>query len=184
MVRDFMEGQAPEAWQQYKRLLVDNALAKAQTLPTSAGANTVPFNASQFVRALGGDKPDKIKQLQAVFSSREFSQIDDAFQVARRLGDKFGANFSGTGPYMEVQSFLDSIKSRSASAIASASGKPLGLRKIANVMLNADGRAALIQLSKVPPKSRQAASLVGFLAALASGQESGKPNGQQDERQQ
>ena len=180
MVRDFMENESPEAWQQYKRLLVDNALSSARTLPTSAGANTVPFNASQFVRTLGGDKPDKIKQLQAVFSADEFSQIDDAFSAARRLGDRFGYNGSGTGPYMEVQSFLQSIKDRSFAAVASTGGEALGLRKVANVMLNADGRRALIQLSKLPPQSRQAASLMGLLASLAAGQNTANPDDQQN----
>jgi len=175
MVRNFMERNAPEAWQQYKRLIVERSLESAQTLPTSAGANTVPFNAALFMRAMGGDKPDKVKKLQAIFSADEFTEIDKAFQVARRLGDRFGYNGSNTGPWMEVQSLLDSIKKRSMQAVASSGGEIFGLRKIANVMLNADGRRALVQLSQAPPKSRQAASAVAFLASLIAGQNSPQP---------
>lgn len=179
MVRNFMEKQAPEAWQQYKRLMIEKAVDAARTLPTSAGANTVPFNASQFVRTLGGDKPDKIKQLQAVFGASEMRELDDAFRVARRLGDNFGRNNSGTGPYNEAMSFFESLKSRSVQAIASTGGEAMGLRKIANVMLHAEGRRALIQLSKLPPTSRQAASLIGLIGSLAAGKGSQRGNDQQ-----
>lgn len=176
MVRQYMENANPEAWQSYKRLLVQNALDAAQTLPASHGARTVPFSAATFLRTLGGDKPAKVRQLHEVFSAEEMAEIDDAFEVARRMGDSFGRNHSGTGPYNEVQSFLQSIRQRSVEAVASTGGEILGLRKIANVMLNADGRRALIELSKLPPESRQAASLAGFLAGVIAGQQPVEPD--------
>lgn len=175
-VRRYMEGVDPDSWQQYKRLLIQDALDKAQTLPVNAGSAQVPFSAATFLRSLGGDTPSKLVRLQATFGPEEMSQIEDAFAVARRLGDRFGSNPSGTGPYNEVQSFLASIKSRSAQAVASSAGEAMGLRKIANVMLNADGRRALIQLSKLPPESRQAAALVGTLAGLMAGKQAVEPN--------
>jgi hypothetical protein len=181
MVRDFMKQNAPDAWQQYKRLLIEKAMDSARTLPTSAGANVVPFNASRFVRELGGDNPAKIKQLNAIFDAAELRELDDAFAVARRLGDRFGYNGSGTGPYQEAAKFFDAIKGRAYQAVASTGGEALGLRRIASVMLNADGRRALIQLAKLPPQSRQAASLLGFLASLGTVQQTIKPD--KDNRQ-
>lgn len=180
MVRQYMEGSDAPAWQQYKRLLVQNALDAAQTRPVSAGTQQVPFNAASFIRALGGDKPAKMAQLREIFSPEEMGEINDAFAVAQRLGDRFGANPSGTGPYNEVQSFLQSIKQRSVEALASTGGEALGLRKIANVMLNADGRRALVQLSRLPPQSKQAASLLAYLSALAAGQGSVQPDQARD----
>lgn len=176
MVRQYMEGASPEAWQSYKRLLVQNALDAAQTLPASHGARSLPFSAGTFLRTLGGDKPAKVRQLHEVFSAEEMAEIDDAFDVARRMGDSFGRNNSGTGPYNEVQSFLQSIRQRSVEAVASTGGEILGLRKIANVMLNSDGRRALIELSRLPPESRQAASLAGFLAGVMAGKQPVQPN--------
>jgi hypothetical protein len=176
MVRDFMKQNAPEAWQQYKRLMIEKAMDSARTLPTSAGANVVPFNAARFVRELGGDNPAKIKQLNAIFDASELKELDDAFAVARRLGDRFGYNGSGTGPYQEASKFFEAIKGRAYQAVASSGGEALGLRRIANVMLNADGRRALIQLSKLPPQSRQAASLTGFLGSLWAGQQAIQPD--------
>lgn len=176
MVRQYMEGADPQAWQQYKRLLVQDALDAAQTRPVSAGTRQVPFNAASFLRALGGDKPARMAQLREIFSPEEMGEINDAFEVALRLGDRFGANPSGTGPYNEVQSFLQSIKQRSVEAIASTGGEALGLRKIANVMLDADGRRALVALSHLPPQSKQAASLLAYLSALAAGQRAVEPN--------
>lgn len=176
MVRQYMEGADPEAWQQYKRLLVQNALDAAQTLPASAGSRQAVFNAGTFLRSLGGDKPARMAQLRELYSAEEMSQIDDAFKVARRLGDRFGSNPSGTGPYMEVQNFLQSVKQRSVEALASTGGEALGLRKIANVMLNSDGRRALIELSRLPQGSRQAASLAGFLAGVIAGKQAVYPD--------
>lgn len=171
-VRHFMERQEPEVWQQYKRLLVDDALAAAESAPTSAGANHVPFNASGFMRALGGDKPDKVEQLRAIFNPSEMEEVMDAMQAARRLGDKFGTNFSGTGPYNEVmqatRGFVDSIKGASITGLAGAASPLIGLNGVARMMLNSDGRRALIELSKLPPGSKRANDLAAYLASVAA----------------
>lgn len=172
MVRDFMEKNAPDTWQQYKRMLVDDALSAAETAPTSAGANHVPFNASGFMRALGGDKPEKVEQLRAIFNPSEMSEVMDAMQAARRLGDKFGANFSGTGPFNEVsqmsRSFVDSLKNMSVSGIAGAASPIIGLQGVARMMLNSDGRKGLIELAKLPPGSKKANDLAAYLASVAA----------------
>lgn len=181
-VRGYMETQAPETWQQYKRLLIERALESARTLPTSSGANTVEFNAALFMRSLGGDKPDKVKKLQALFTADEFNQIDDAIKIARRLGDRTGYNGSGTGPYNEAVKLFESLKQRSAQAIASSVGEGMGLHRVANVMLNADGRRAVMTLARLPPRSQQAASLLGYLSALAAGQQVSYPSNEQRSR--
>lgn len=177
-VRRYMENADPDTWQQYKRMLVQDALDKAQTLPTSAGPQTL-FSPAAFLRALGGDSPAKIARLRETFGTDEMAQINDAFAVARRLGDRFGSNPSGTGAYNEVQTFLQSFREHSAQAAASTAGEALGLRKVANVMLNADGRRALIELSRLPPQSRQAAALMGTLSAIMAGKQQGGPAEQQ-----
>lgn len=173
MVGSVMQRQAPDVWQDYKRLLVQNALDEAQAAPASMGANTLPLNAAKFVSAMGGGKPAKIEQLKALFTPKEYAQIDDAFSAMRRLGDKFGANFSGTAPANEV---LGIFRGGIHGAV-NATSQVVGMRKIANVMLNADGRRAVIELSQLPPQSRQAASLAGYITAMAN---SGA-NGQEDQ---
>lgn len=172
MVGNVMQRQAPDVWQDYKRLLVQNALDEAQAAPASMGANTLPLNAAKFVSALGGGKPAKIAQLRALFDPKEYAQIDDAFNAMRRLGDKFGANFSGTAPANEV---LGILRGGVRGAVNVAS-QTVGMRKIANVMLNADGRRALVELSRLPPQSRQAASLAGYIVSLANSGPDGQEN--------
>lgn len=157
-VRYFMERNEPEVWGQYKRMIVEDALASAQSAPASAGANHIPFNANGFVRALGGDKPDKIEKLQATFDPSEMAEIMDALQAARRMGDKFGANFSGTGPYNELvqasNGFVDAFKNASLRAAAGTAAPIAGFNKVARMMVNSDGRRALIELSRLPPGQR------------------------------
>nr|WP_313216081.1 hypothetical protein [Stenotrophomonas geniculata] len=171
-VRYFMERNEPEVWGQYKRMIVEDALASAQSAPASAGANHIPFNASGFVRALGGDKPDKIEKLQATFDPSEMAEIMDALQAARRMGDKFGANFSGTGPYNELvqasNGFVDAFKNASLRAAAGTAAPIAGFNKVARMMVNSDGRRALIELSRLPPGSRRANDLAAYLTATAT----------------
>lgn len=165
MVKDFMERNAPDAWQQYKRLLVEDALASAQSAPASAGAHTLPFNATGFIRALGGDKPDKVERLKQIYAPGEMDQLMDAMQAARRMGDKFGANFSGTGPYTEV---MQALKDFSVKGLSTTAATATGFNRIARMMANSDGRRALIELSKLPPGSKRANDLVTYLATVSA----------------
>lgn len=170
-VRHFMERQEPEVWQQYKRMLVDDALAEASSVPATGGAKVIPFNAGGFIRALGGDKPDKVEKLDAIFGPSERAEIMDALQAARRMADGFGKNHSGTGPYMEVmqasRGFVDAFKNASVQAAAGTAAPIVGLNNIAKMMVNSDGRRALIELSRLPPGSRKANDLAAYLTATA-----------------
>ncbi|KAK6697107.1 hypothetical protein SNK04_014372 [Fusarium graminearum] len=167
-----MEKNEPEVWGQYKRMIVEDALAVAETAPASAGANHIPFNAGGFIRALGGDKVDKIEKLKATFDPSEMAEIMDALQAARRMGDKFGANFSGTGPYNEVvqasNGFVDAFKNASLRAAAGTAAPIAGFNKVARMMVDSNGRRALIELSRLPPGSRKANDLAAYLAATAT----------------
>lgn len=171
-VRYFMEKNEPEVWGQYKRLIVEDALAAAQTAPASAGANHVPFNATGFVRAIGGDKPQKVERLQEVFAPGEMAEIRDAMEAARRMGDSFGRNFSGTGPYGEVvqasNGFVDAFKNASLRAAAGTAAPIAGFNNVARMMVDSKGRRALIELSRLPPGSKKANDLAAYLTATAS----------------
>jgi hypothetical protein len=175
MTRSFMQQNAPETWQGYKRLLVDEAIESASFLPASAGVKQVPLNAGQFVRALGGDKPERYAKLRAIFEPQEMREIDDALAAMRRMGDKFGTNFSGTDPRAEARSVLEAFKSGSGTAIASTAGELSGMQAVSRVMLNSDGRRAVIELSKLPPNARRVPALLGYAAAIGAGQQMAYP---------
>ena len=179
MMRNFMEANAPDTWQQHKRLIVEDALSKARTAPASAGANTLPLNAGAFIRALGGDKPEKLDQLRAIFKPEEMAEITDALQAARRLGDKFGANFSGTGVYNEV---MAAIRDTTVKGVASTAAAAAGLNKIAAAMLNADGRRALIAMEKLPPNSKRANDFAAMLVSIMGATSSARQPLPQDQR--
>lgn len=171
-VRYFMERNEPEVWGQYKRMIVEDALGAAQTAPASAGANHVPFNASGFIRSIGGDNPQKTERLQQIFNPGEMAEIRDAMEAARRMGDSFGRNFSGTGPYNEVMQasngFIDAFKNASLRAAAGTAAPIAGFNKVARMMVDSNGRKALIELSRLPPGSRKANDLAAYLAATAT----------------
>ncbi|VEE52102.1 hypothetical protein [Stenotrophomonas maltophilia] len=171
-VRYFMEKNEPEVWGQYKRMIVEDALGAAQTAPASVGANHVPFNAGGFIRAIGGDNPQKTGRLQQIFNPNEMAEIRDAMEAARRMGDSFGKNFSGTGPYNEVMQasngFIDAFKNASVRAAAGTAAPIAGFNKVARMMVDSNGRKALIELSRLPPGTRRANDLAAYLAATAT----------------
>lgn len=172
-VASFMEKNAPDTWQQYKRLLVEDALSQAQTFPASAGAKTLPFNAPNFIKALGGNSPDQVKRLEQIYAPGEMDQLMDAIQAARRMGDKFGTNYSGTGPYNEI---MQSLRNFSVQGLATTASSAAGFQRVARMMLNSDGRRALIELAKVPPGTKRANDLAAYLASVSAvNAESDKP---------
>lgn len=175
MVRNFMAENAPDTWQQYKRLILDDAIEAASTLPASAGVRQIPINPVQFINAIGGAKPQGLARLRAVMDDGEMREINDALQAMRRMGDKFGFNFSGTDPRREARSVIEAVKSGSGTAVASTAGEISGLQSVARLMLNADGRRALIELSRLPPNARRAPALAGYIAAIAAGQQMAYP---------
>lgn len=175
MTRKFMQQNAPDTWAQYKRLLLDEATEAASLAPASGGVRQIPLNAGQFIRAIGGDKNDKIAKLRAVFEPQEMREIDDALQAMRRMGDKFGTNFSGTDPRAEARSLFEAVKSGSGTAVASTAGELSGLRAVSRLMLNSDGRRAVIELSKLPPNARRYPALLGYASAVLAGQEMAYP---------
>src|SRR5690606_32293579 len=111
------------------------------------------------------DKPDKVERLRSLFDPGEFSEIMDAMQAARRMGDKFGANFSGTGPYQEVSQALRDFSIRGLATTASTAA---GFNRVARMMLNSDGRKARIELAKVPPGAKRANDLAAYLAGVSA----------------
>lgn len=173
LVRNTMESQAPETWQQYKRLIIDDALSQSQA--SASVGRGVPLTPGGFFRALGGNNEKKAEQIRAIYSNEELREIQDSLEVMRRLGDRFGANSSGTAPQVEVQNMLNTLKNGVAKGAGEAASYTIGMRNLANVIANSNGRRALIRLWELPPQSQQAASLLGYITALYAGKEVAAP---------
>lgn len=178
VVRGMLEKENPEAWQVFKRSLLESALEKAKQFPASEGANTAVLRPNVLIKSLGDSA-----QLRAVFSPQELSQITAGLDVARRLSDKTGYNFSGTASQAEALSMMNSLKDMSLKGAASVGGQALGTRKIAQLMTDANGRAALLKLSRLPPQSNEARRLAAQIAALVGVQDAGGNQTQGNQQQ-
>jgi len=176
--RALMQDSAPDAWQQAKRTIIENALEQARTTPVSKGANPLAIQPGEFVRAIyGGSTPKAIANGQAwakaMFDPGELADIQKAVGVAKRLGDMTGYNASGTAPMLE-QGLTDiATKAAMGSKIGMAQ-KAVGLandffasKRLAAAMADPNGRKALLQLQKLPPESAKARELTSYLATLA-----------------
>lgn len=186
-VRDFMQANAPDTWASYKRVLVDDALDRSLVMSPVSSGSRVAFNASGFLRQIGGNDPRRVALMRQIFEPHEMRQLDDAFDAIRRMGDRFGYNFSGTASATEAtqfyNGFFDRIKGLAGAGAANSLAGIGGTQAIARAMLNADGRRAMIQLSRLPPQSRQAPALAGFILSIASAQNMQQPmNGEGDQR--
>lgn len=167
-VRGLLEQDQPQAWQAIKAGYLQNAMEKASQQGASAGANTSAFVPTKLANALGD-----MRQLKAMFSPDELSQINNIVGASKRMGDATGYNFSGTGPANEALGFMNSlggslkqgVTAAALKGVASAVTPVLGTRALAKAMTNADGRAAMLQLQKLPQGSAQARQLTAWLAA-------------------
>lgn len=171
VVRGILEKDRPQEWQILKRSLLEDAIEKAKQFPASEGADNPVLRPSVLVKNLN----DK-KKLEAVYSPKELAQIDDALNAARRLADKTGYNFSGTAAQSELLGMLRSIGSGSLKGVATGAGMALGARSIARVMTDSQGRAALLQLSRLPPNSERARELAAKIIAISHAADNGEPS--------
>lgn len=171
VVRGLLEKDQPQAWNAFKRGLLEDALEKAKAMPASEGANTAVLRPNVLVKNLGD-----AKRLQAVFNKSELSQIQAGLDVARRLSDKTGFNFSGTAGMNEVMGLMNTAKNATVTGAMSLGGAALGSRQLARIMTNSKGRAALMELQRLPPGASKARELTAYLAALSAGQQSDAPS--------
>jgi hypothetical protein len=167
--KKLLQSSDPEAWQSVKGSLLQSALEQAQHAPASAGANALPANTNVFVSALAKTPQDQAR-LAHIFEPGELNQVQDALNAARRLGDRTGVNFSGTGSYAELTALGMSAGHALASPVtgipqlAAMIATP---RAMARVISNSQGRAAIQQLSRLPLDSERARKLTAQLSALA-----------------
>lgn len=165
IVRGMLETDQPQAWSAFKRGFIEMALEKARTFPPSAGVNTPVLQPNVLAKALGD-----AKQIEAIFKPGEVSQIMNVVEAAKRLGDKTGYNFSGSGPMIQVLDIGKKLASLGTGALSSLS-EVGGLRSVATMMSNADGRAMFMELSRLPPNSERARNLAARLAGLLAAED-------------
>lgn len=170
IVRGILEKEQPEAWAVFKRGLLEDALEKAKAFPPSDGANTAVLRPNMLLKH-AGDR----QKLRAVYSADELKEIEDALDVARRLSDRTGYNFSGTAGQQEVLGLMNKVTDLSAKGAASAGGMFLGSRSIARLMNDNGGRAALLKLRHLPPGSKRARQLAAQITAIAAADEQAEP---------
>jgi hypothetical protein len=167
IVRGLLEQDQPQAWQVLKRSMLEGALEKAKQIPPSEGINNPVLRPNVLIKNVGD-----AKKLQAVFDPAELSQIQAGLDVARRLADRTGYNFSGTAPAGEALSVMNRIKDGGLKAAASAGGAVLGSRALARVMTDSNGRRAVMQLSRLSNLgSERARQLTAQITAIAGAEE-------------
>lgn len=181
--RVMMQDVSPEAWQALKRQVIEDALEQARLAAPSQGANTLAMQPTAFVRALNGQHIQGQAWAKALLEPGELVQLNNAFKAAQRLGDKTGFNFSGTASALEggvektARDAANVTMLGAATRAIGAAHSRLTSKKLAAAMVDPEGRKALLKLSQLPPESKQAASLVGYLAALANA----GPDGEEDQ---
>lgn len=164
IVKGLLKKDQPEAWATLKRGMLEDALEKARQMPASEGAATAVMRPNVLIKNLGD-----AKRLQAVFEPDELRQIQAGLDVARRLSDKTGYNFSGTAGQQEVLGLMNKVKGAGITGLLSLGGSALGSRSLARLMTDSQGRAALLELQRLPAGSARARELTAYIASLVGG---------------
>lgn len=163
VTRRLLEKDNPEAWATFKRGYLESAIEKAKEMPASAGVNTPVMRPTQFVKNVGDQK-----RLEAIYSPQEVAEINAAVNAARRMGDSTGYNFSGTAPAQEALGLMNRVTTAGLKGISEVGSMALGSRKLARLMNDNKGRAALLELSRLPPQSQRARELAAQISAMAA----------------
>lgn len=170
VTRRLLEKDNPEAWATFKRGYLESAIEKAKEMPASAGVNTPVMRPTNFVKNVGDQK-----KLEAIYTPEEVAEINAAVNAARRMGDSTGYNFSGTAPAQEALGLMNRVTSAGLKGISEVGSMALGSRKLARLMNDNKGRAALLELSRLPPQSKRARELAAQVAAMTAADEGGEP---------
>jgi hypothetical protein len=171
VVKGLLAQDQPQAWQMLKRSMLEGALEKAKQIPPSEGINNPVLRPNVLMTSIGD-----AKKLQAMFEPHELSQIQAGLDVARRLADRTGYNFSGTAPASEALSLMNKVTSGGIKAAASAGGAMLGSRELARIMTNSNGRMAVMELARLRNLgSDRARQLVAQLSGIAASQDMEQP---------
>ena len=170
VVRGLLQKDNPEAWATFKRGYLESAIEKAKEMPASAGVNTPVMRPTNFVKNVGDQK-----KLEAIYTPEEVAEINAAVNAARRMGDSTGYNFSGTAPAQEALGLMNRVTSAGLKGISEVGSMALGSRKLARLMNDNKGRAALLELSRLPPQSKRARELAAQVAAMTAADDSGEP---------
>jgi hypothetical protein len=177
MTKGILQNADPDVWQSVKRAYFEDAVQKAQQMPPSLGARTVAANPGKFLNEIG-NTPEDSARLAAMLDPAEHAQISDAMDAARRLAGRIGYNTSGTAPWSQAMALLSTLPRAIAgdpTAVPQAAAQVIIPRSIANIMLNSDGRAAVQQLSRLPPGSAKFREIAAKLAAISQAQDVNPP---------
>ena len=184
-VRNILGQHAPDVLQDWKAWTLAEAMRKGEALSPSMGSR-IRFDPA---KAAGGlMRPD---QRAALFTAEENRWLGTFDEALRRWSDKFGFNTSWTAPASETMSVLKrtgigvgaaipTLASGAMGGAASlASGVPsvwlsasyaMGMREIANAMLNPGDRRQLLSILKSPPGSRLATRGIAHLSSKYANQ--------------
>jgi len=179
--RQYLEKEAPEVLQQWRRSVVEAAMEKAKQYPGSAGSGNPVIRPDIFVTQI-----EKNPSFRVLFGKGEAQKLADGIEVARRLGDKTGYNFSGTAAQSEVLGLFNKPiewakqgANGVISGVAKAGLSMAGTRGIAEAMTNPKALDALLTLKRLPPGAAKAREAAAYLAAI-SGSEMMQDPGKKD----
>lgn len=141
-IMKYMDENFPEMAPKVRGSILNDAIDAATMGPPSGGANFV-FNPNQFLSALGLKSGtagvEGMKRLEAIFGAgtRQWRDVQDLIGIARRMGDAYGKNFSGTSQanaFVQLLRDFTNVGIGSARRLGSTGLEFAGLQKIANSM--------------------------------------------------
>jgi len=179
----FLDKNLPDMLPKIRGGMLNDAVDAGLMGAPSGGADFI-FNPNQFLSALGLKSGktgvEGMKRLAELFGgegSQSWAQMQDIISIARRMGDVYGKNFSGTASANRFYSLLQAF-SGSATAFAKRIGSTgmemAGLRKIAdsmepgNINFGNIRRTELITPPRVTGPLSRAAGVVSAPAVLGT----------------
>jgi hypothetical protein len=139
----FLKDNMPDELEELQGAILKDSIDAAMQVPPTGGAEAV-FNAGAWLRSMGltgGDRGgESLLRLKSLFGgdkSKAWVKLNDSINIARRMADASGRNFSGTAPanqFYELIRQMSSSLAQVGKTIGSTGLEALGLGKIADSM--------------------------------------------------
>lgn len=181
ITKKMMQEHAPDVWQQVKRTLLGQALNEARIAAPSMGANKLPLQPTKLIHSMGGGTDAGQQWIKAVYEPGEVQQINNSFDAARRLGDRFGYNSSWSGQVAADKIGDVAMQAAAGNKMGAVARAGAAIRdwmtqeRLMAAMVDPNGRKALLQLERLPPGSAAARQKLAYLSALTAEQPRGEP---------
>lgn len=161
----------PETVSSIKRYMLEEVMDKAKAAPSQKAGPGISFSGNKFNTALN----QNYERLKSVLSPGEINQVRQVSRYLERVVDRAGMQGSQTGPFMLMWDAMKSGFTVNPVGMVRTGVTFLAPRHIAKAMTTAEGRNALMTLTKTQKQTKGTVAAISYLTTLIATDDDAAP---------